>query len=122
MAGPTVALRALHENRSDTDPPRLEVGEAAHRLMEVEVADERSTGIPQSKRSEELVDSRDSFPKRTRETPDGIIEWLVPEPRLGSYFMALLAPGRLAANAPMMVIQEACATGKNCRDEWAIPA
>ncbi len=85
------------------------IGFAAHRVMELEMAG-LTTASP-GERSESHINQRNGYRERDWQARAGTVELHIPKLRRGSYFPALLEPGRTAGKALTAVIQEAYIQG-----------
>jgi transposase-like protein len=113
MTDEMMDLEKLVEKSSDADLLREMIGFAAHRLMELEVAE--LTGAGHGERRADRLTHRNGYRDRLWETRAGTVELRIPKLRKGSYFPGFLEPRRLAEKALTAVIQEAYIQGVSTR-------
>src|SRR5207302_1588397 len=113
MTDDKIALRELLEKGSDATFLREMIGFAAQRLMELDV--QGLTGAGHGERSADRLTQRNGYRDRDWETRAGTVELRIPKLRKGSYFPAVLEPGRMAEKALAAVIQEAYVQGVSTR-------
>ncbi|WP_246781412.1 transposase, partial [Rhodoblastus sphagnicola] len=99
--------------RGGANVVRGDLGFAAERLMEMEVAG--LTGADYGEKSPERLAQRNGYRARDWETRAGTVELRIPKLRKGSYFPGFLEPRRMAEKALTAVIQEAYIQGVSTR-------
>ena len=113
MTESMIDLPGLIAKTEDADFLRDLIGDAASRLMEIEVT--VLCGAAPGERSPLRENQRNGYRDRRWDTRAGTIGLQIPKLRKGSYFPAFLEPRRTAEKALMAVIQEAYIQGISTR-------
>ena len=113
MTDSMIDLPGLIANSDDTDFLRGLIGDAAVRLMEIEVT--ALCGAAPGERSPLRENHCNGYRERQWDSRAGTIGLQIPKLRKGSYFPAFLEPRRTAEKALMAVIQEAYIQGTSTR-------